>query len=290
MKIITHSGGFHSDELFACATLSVLHNGDIEIVRSRDPEVWATGDYVLDVGGVYDPALMRFDHHQEGGAGARENGIPYSSFGLIWKHYGEKVAGSHYAAQNIDEHLVQPIDAGDNGVETFSVVGPAAPYLLQDVVSSFSPTWNEERTVEDGFFAALEIAKKILDRALVRARSNEEGKRLAEEAYQRAEDKRIIILDGRYPWHEAFSSHTEPLYAITPEREGINWRVEAVRSDPHTFRNRKDLPEMWAGKRGQELADITGVPNAVFCHNKRFIAVAGSQDGAVALAKLAVEA
>ena len=41
-----------------------------------------SADIVIDVGGQYDPDAGRFDHHQRGGAGERENGIPYSSFGL----------------------------------------------------------------------------------------------------------------------------------------------------------------------------------------------------------------
>src|SRR3990167_8310800 len=83
--VVTHSGNFHTDEVFACAVLSLLNDGNIEVIRSRDSEVWATGDYVVDVGGEYNSERGRFDHHQEGGAGVRPNGIPYSSFGLVWK-------------------------------------------------------------------------------------------------------------------------------------------------------------------------------------------------------------
>jgi uncharacterized UPF0160 family protein len=37
-----------------------------EVVRSRDPEVLAALDIVIDVGAVYDPENNRFDHHQRG--------------------------------------------------------------------------------------------------------------------------------------------------------------------------------------------------------------------------------
>lgn len=33
-------------------------------IRTRDPAVLDTCDVVVDVGGVYDPAKNRFDHHQ----------------------------------------------------------------------------------------------------------------------------------------------------------------------------------------------------------------------------------
>ncbi len=290
-RIITHSGNFHTDEVFACAVLSLLNGGEVEVVRSRDPEVWGTGDYVVDVGGVYDPAIKRYDHHQMGGAGVRENGIPYSSIGLIWKHYGEELTGSAYASRVIDERLIQPIDAGDNGIETFSIKNNVAPCILQDVISAFRPAWNEERTEDEGFLEALEMARTMLAREIIRARAEEEGKRRAEEAYKQAEDKNIIILENHYPWYEALGSKPEPLYVVKPDRSGDGkWKVETVRSDVHAFQNRKDLPKEWAGKHGQELADTSGVLDAIFCHNKRFVAVAGSKDGALSLARKAVEA
>ena len=290
-KIVTHSGNFHTDEVFASAVLAILNDGDVEIIRSRDPEVWAQGDFVVDVGGIYDSSIGRFDHHQQGGAGVRENGIPYSSFGLVWKEYGEQVSGSAYVMRVLDKRLVQPGDAGDNGDETFSVRGEVAPYILQDVVSAFRPGWNETRTEDEGFFEAVDVAKKILAREIVRTRTEEEGKQHAEEAYVRAEDKRIIILDDHYPWYEALGTKPEPLFVVKPDRGlGNKWKLEAVRSDVHSFKNRKDLPKTWAGKSGKELADISGVADALFCHNKLFIAVAGSKEGALALAQIAVDA
>jgi len=289
-KIVTHSGNFHTDEVFACAVLSILHDGAVEVVRSRDPKVWATGDYVVDVGGEYDETINRFDHHQIGGAGTHENGIPYSSIGLVWKAYGEKITSSAYAARVINQRFVQPIDAGDNGVETFTVLGGIAPVLIHDVVSAFRPAWNEDRTEDEGFLDAFEMAKKILAREVIRACAEEEGKHRAEEAYAHSEDKRIIVLDDHYPWYEALGTKPEPLYVVKPDRgDDGKWKIETVRSDVHAFKNRKDLPLAWAGKRDQELALVSGVPDAIFCHTKRFIAVAGSKEGALALAKLAVD-
>ena len=290
-KIITHSGNFHTDEVFACAVLSLLNNGNVEIVRSREKEVWATGDYVVDVGGEYDVTRGRFDHHQEGGAGMRENGIPYSSFGLVWKEFGEKISGSSYVARIIDERIVQPVDAGDNGFETFGVRGEVVPYILQDAISSFRPGWNESRTEDEGFFEAVPFAEKILRREIIRAQTEEEGKRHAGEAYIKADDKRIIILEDHYPWYEALGTKPEPLFVVKPDRGNMGkWKIEAVRSDVHSFKNRKNLPSAWAGKTGAELAEISGVPDALFCHNKLFIAVAGSREGALKLAQLAVDA
>lgn len=290
-KIITHSGNFHTDEVFACAVLILLHDGAVEIVRSRDPEVWVTGDYVVDVGGEYDVAKGRFDHHQYGGAGVRENGTPYSSFGLVWKEFGEKITGSAYAMQFVDKRMAQPVDAGDNGFETFGVRGEVVPYILHDVIGSFRPAWNEDRTEDEGFLSALEVAKKILMREIVRAQSEEEGRLHTEEAYKNAEDKRIIILEDHYPWYEVLGSYPEPLFVVKPDRGNFGkWKTEVVRDSVHSFKNRKDFPRAWAGKKNEELAEVSGVSDASFCHNKLFVAVADSKEGALALARIAIDA
>ena len=54
-RAATHSGGFHADDVFALAVLRIVHP-DLEIVRTRDPEVLAAADYRVDVGGRDDAA------------------------------------------------------------------------------------------------------------------------------------------------------------------------------------------------------------------------------------------
>ena len=46
----------------------------------------------------------------------------------------------------------------------------------------------------------------------------------------------------------------------------------------------------WAGLPEEELVRVTGVPDAVFVHLRRFVAAARTRDGAIALAKLALQA
>ena len=58
----------------------------------------------LDVGGSYDAEARIFDHHQRG-APLRPDGQPYSSFGLIWKHYGL----DYLAAAGIPETAIETI-------------------------------------------------------------------------------------------------------------------------------------------------------------------------------------
>src|ERR1035437_2907263 len=113
--IVTHNTKFHCNDVFAVAVMSLVFS-DLKIIRTRDENIVKSADIVVDVGGIYDVGKMRFDDHQEGAAGVRENGIPYASFGLVWKEYGEKLSGSVEAAKLIEEKLVLSIDALDSGV------------------------------------------------------------------------------------------------------------------------------------------------------------------------------
>src|SRR3989344_3315798 len=77
IKIITHDESFHADDVFACAVLSFWlekKNKSFRIIRTRDEKIITSGDYIFDLGGVYDADKNRFDHHQIGGAGKRDNG------------------------------------------------------------------------------------------------------------------------------------------------------------------------------------------------------------------------
>jgi uncharacterized UPF0160 family protein len=62
-----------------------------------------------------------------------------------------------------------------------------------------------------------------------------------------------------------------------------------MRKEACSFENRKSLPAAWAGKRGKNLAEISGVSDAVFCHNALFMAVANSREGARKLAEFALK-
>lgn len=291
--IVTHSSKFHNDDIFAVATLFLALGNEYEfsVVRSRDPEVIAQADIVVDVGGVYDPAHFRFDHHQEGGAGGRDNNIPYASFGLVWKTYGGQLCGSDEIATEIDTVLVQPIDAHDNGVEFRSTLVPGLyPYDLRTILGVFRPTWKEDTNLDTLFLELVSYAQALLVRHIAMLRDEYEARDAVIAAYERAEDKRVIMLDERYPWERTLAQFPEPLFVIYPKRVDNTWSLKVIRDDPNSFIARKDLPEAWAGKFDAELEAVTGVPGSIFCHNNRFLAVAQTREAIVALAQRALAA
>jgi uncharacterized UPF0160 family protein len=253
----------------------------------------SAADIVVDVGGKYDADSNRFDHHQEGGAGSRENGIPYASFGLVWKKYGLLITGSNETADRIDRKIIQTIDALDNGVDMFTKYPESQKYLIHDLIFAFKPSWNEynaDYSYDDAFFRVLPLVREILEREIKIATDNMDGEKLALDAYKRSDDKQIVVLGDSYPWRDVFRNIEEIMFVVSPDL-GVqgNWKVSTIMNDPMSFESRMLLPESWAGKRDEELQSVTGVEDAVFCHNARFIAVAKSKDGALKLAQLALE-
>ena len=290
IKILTHNKHFHLDDVFAVAVLAITLNKPFEIIRTRDPLKIKNADYVVDVGGEYDEERNRFDHHQKGGAGMRENGIPYASFGLVWKKYGNTICGSEEIAQMIEKKIVEQADAEDNGVAiTKPLFEGVYPYLYFNAISSLNPTWKEkDKDYDELFIKAVESVREILLREIEIADHFIEGREFVEKAYNNAEDKRLIILDNEYSWKEVLNKHKEPLFVIEPDLEEGIWEITAIREDTHSFKNRKDMPERWGGKRDQELASETGISDALFCHRNLFFACTRSKEGAIKMAKLAI--
>lgn len=292
VTIVTHSGKFHADDVFATASLILLFGKRpvvARIERTRDEAIIAVGDFVLDVGSVYDPLKERFDHHQTGGAGIRENGIPYAAFGLVWKKYGAVVAGSEEAALIIDKNIVQFIDCLDNGMGALKpVFADVMPYAIDEIIDMFNPSWRDASPdYDERFGEAVNFAAKILSREIKSAQDFLASREIVESAYENAQDKRIIVLDKNHPWGNILNRFPEPLLVVEPSYE--HWRIGTVRNDTAIFEDRKKLPIAWAGKRDAELSAITGVSDSIFCHNKRFMAVAKSKEGAIALAQKALE-
>lgn len=287
--VVTHSGNFHSDDIFAVATLLLIYS-DAEIVRSRESVDWEKADIVVDVGGAYDPQKMKFDHHQPEGAGKRDNGIPYASFGLIWKNFGEQLVGKE-ELEIIDLKLVAPIDAIDNGVaiSTFDFEG-IREYSIQDFLFSYvDSSKTDEKYLSETFMKLVGIAKDLLVREIDRAKIIAMGIRRVRDIVEKTEDKRIIVLPEDLPWGRVLADVSDALYVVYPRKEG-SWGVKAVRKDINRFETRKPLPETWLGKENEALAEVSGVSDALFMHKGRHLAAAKSKEGAIKLAQIALNA
>lgn len=118
-----------------------------------------TCSIVVDVGGVYEPARHRYDHHQRGFAEVFGHGFntKLSSAGLVYKHFGRSILATHLGLPEDDatvaklflklyEDFVEAIDGIDNGVTQYVSSEPARYKSRTDLsarVGSLNPRWNE---------------------------------------------------------------------------------------------------------------------------------------------------
>jgi uncharacterized UPF0160 family protein len=291
MLIATHDGSFHADEVFAIAALGLL--GDpVEVVRTRDPEGLARADLRIDVGFRDDSSAGDFDHHQRGFDRARDNGVRYASFGLVWREFGARVCdGDEDVADAVDAALVQAVDANDTGQQlTQPLIDGVHPMTVNAIVGGFNARWDEALTpAEEGerFDAAVNLAQGILTREIASVASGLRSRRVVREAIAAAADPRVIELPVNAPWKQVLVPEAaDALFVIYPKRQGFG--LEAVPRELGSFENRRDLPAAWGGLEGADLVAATGIEDAVFCHAKRFLVVARSSAGIKRLAELAL--
>lgn len=289
--IVTHGAQYHPDDLFGVATLLLVYKDkDYKVVRTLDKEVIKKGDIVLDTGGEYDPKKFRFDHHQQGGAGKRLNGIGYASFGLIWKTYGVKLSGSREVADYVDHKIVAPLDATDNGIDLYEPrFEDVAPFLLEDYIDleciEEKNKKEKERNFDKSFKKLIPLAQRIILLAIAKGKSRLRSKKLIEKAYKQSKDKRIIISEKYVPFD--FKEYPDVLFYVYKDLRG-SWCVKTINVSSHSFASRKLLPKNWWGKRDNELAQATGIADSIFCHNTGFLAVAQSKQGAINMAEMAL--
>jgi uncharacterized UPF0160 family protein len=309
MIIATHSGRFHADDVWAVAALNLIFPG-CELIRTRDATLIAQANFVVDVGGVWDAPTGRFDHHQKGFIGARDSGVVYASAGLVWKSFGPRCVEivaqqrvgheispeqARQIASAIDYDLVQYLDMSDTGTAR----NAPGSYGLSAVISGFNPTWMEEQkagtaeAAEALRLAQFKRAMAFVEEILINAVKYRVGAMLAAAQVRQStliEDGQVLFLkNGSLPW-SSLVRHEMPtvLFVLSHSVAEDRYMLHTVPTAPDNFIARKDLPAAWAGLQGEELAAVTGVPDAMFCHNKRFIAAARSYEGALQMVRLAL--
>ena len=207
--VAVHGGAFHADDVFAVAILKSIYP-DLRVVRTRDPKKLRGADARVDVGNKYNHKTKDYDHHQREMAGKRDNGIPYSGVGLIWKHYGRNLVEED-VWRYVDKRLIQNIDAEDNGVRTYIVQG-IFPYFIDEMIKSFNPQWPDitMENFDESFGEAVEIAIKVLKAEIERAKSVLKAKKIFLDAVSKSESKDYVILDEYIPNGEVAVEETTP--------------------------------------------------------------------------------
>eukprot|EP00758_Cryptobia_borreli_P016266 Tbor_TRINITY_DN6091_c0_g2::TRINITY_DN6091_c0_g2_i1::g.11192::m.11192 len=174
----THNGTFHCDEAMACGLLR--HTKDYssaEIVRTRDPDLLAQCNIIVDVGGVYDPKTLRFDHHQNDFQDTMITSLNQyktrlSSAGLVYRHFGKEIIEMYcndcvesgvldhplteselnVVYDRVYRNFMEHIDGIDNGVNEYSSADNDSSNIVRNYrgstnlssrVGSLNSRWNE---------------------------------------------------------------------------------------------------------------------------------------------------
>ncbi|MGJ8544526.1 MAG: MYG1 family protein [Sulfitobacter sp.] len=298
--LVTHAGGFHADELLSSVILTRIYP-QAALVRSRDA-AWITpgaDKIIYDVGRDFDAQAQIFDHHQRPNP-LRDDGQPYSSFGLIWAHFGRDYlramdvpeADVDDIHRSFDQGFVVPIDLMDNGALEPSVAGPLAGMTLPVLLESLKPVFDDRGDAADdtAFMAALPIARAFVEAAIAKRAAKRRAESMVAAAIEAAGSAQVLELPMGMPFRSAVEKAGADHLLFVVHPRGEDWALTTIRKSGDSFENRADLPEAWAGLTDAALEEASGVAGAKFCHNGRFIAVAATRSAVIAMADLAVAA
>lgn len=284
--IAVHNGFFHADDVFSVAILRLIYP-NVKIMRTRDVKELEKADLRIDVGGKYNPETGDYDHHQADFKLKRENAVPYSSVGLIWKHFGNEAVKNKWIFDYLDRTLFQFLDANDSGMDIYKEV-IVEPYTISSVIGSFEPSrasGQEEYNLQ--FQEALNFAFKLLKNEIKNAELIYNAKDVLMRAIKESKSKDYVVLENKIEWYE-LAIGTNLKFVVDKSTSG-DWGAGAVRETIHSFKSKIYFPTSWRGLFGEDLAKITGVKDVVFCHKSGAFAAAKTKEGAIKLVEIALK-
>ena len=282
IQVVTHSGIFHADEVFACALLCIAYGQDnVSIIRTRDNAVLdkATHDedvWVVDVGNDFNPSMLNFDHHMRDFDGLNKHNNKLSSFGMVVEALLRRSFFSEVRQQLLD--FSNKVDLMDNGIKA------AEDLSFISVLNSYSD--NEEFS----FYAALQTAIAYL-RSLINKWKEERiiNMRLNDSLGNMTEDG-IIYNTDYIPVDERANAVPEAKLVVYKSKAGT-FNIQSVNvGETKDFSVRCPAPSKWLGLRDNELIRASGGLPLTFCHVGGFLTVTSTDeiDEAIRVARIII--
>lgn len=301
MSIVTHDGTFHADDTLATAILGIVTGKKVD--RTRCPNFIKNATYVVDIGEKYNHYKKRYDHHQPNFDEKWHDLIPFSSFGLIWKHYGKeyiKIIFNRIVSpdqiKDIYKHIGLEIDGNDNGIPAFI---PRTINYNQKTISSYigmmnyHDVYNYEKQYEC-FIKAQQIGLMLINISIKERLEYYENINhycdIIREA--RKQHPSIIFINDHCPmWKPA-------LKIVENYRVGKHLYIVHKVNDKYAcvclpvwgkkFVNRKTLPEIHVMKKLFSMDDKTWDDHIEFVHKNRFMMIFKSKNSALKYSKLLI--
>lgn len=290
----THNGIFHCDEVVGIAILEIAYmHMNVYVVRTRNTDELNKLEIVIDIGGE------KFDHHMAGFNLRRATGEKYASAGLVWKEFAEKAIKSvmteasvsitddeiQKIKEQIDTEIITLVDMEDNGEK---IVNHAFSFITQ-----FLPSWLETPDYDSAFFKVEKIVRDMLIAVIKDKIVQIVTKKELQKSFKNINSGILEIPVQTMPWLEEVVRYNEShnysiKFVIFPYPTG-GWAAQSVPpSIEKKFEQLVAFPKEWAGGNEMTLPQISGIQDAVFCHNGRFFARAKTKESVIKMCKIAM--
>ena len=201
MKIVTHKGIFHADEVTAIALLKVFTDEDIAVSRvDHDSTDFGSFDMVIDIGKKFDGVKL-FDHHQYKGG--------KSSAGLIWDYIGLQEDYPKISK------LIKIVDDNDTGV------AKAEPFEYSSLLKCYNHRDIHSQAQEKQFEKAVKFAQTMLISMAEAQEDLEEAKEIVANSFLFDSNPAILELERFTPHWTSYINGV-----LTPHIKAVVWEDE----------------------------------------------------------------
>jgi len=258
LKVITHDTSFHADEVIAVALLRYA-GYDIDLIRTRNPTILATATAdpevaVLDVGGIYDPAMLNFDHHQDMEL--------KSAAGLVYEHFKSQICPLD--AQPYFERFISSIDVMDTNRDNIFEVWKTLPKGFRNtsgIIGGFNRDVTNATEQFGQFGIALDFATVIIDNEIYSAKKK--AKSEADYASRVILSNNVAVFDE---YSTVWKDKKEHTFVVLPHANG--WQIQTIDTTV------AKVPE-----------SVTECEGFIFRHGSGFMATIKNKEVAVAFAE-----
>lgn len=301
IKVCTHDGMFHADEVVALALIMLaVGEENVIYVRSRVPSDFTESHLVVDVGGSYDGAKF-FDHHQPTFNKIHEGtDIKYSSAGLIWDKYCPAIANKFFGGatsinkindfyNRVNNSLILGIDAVDNG--QYKEVGETHQNTLSSIVKTFNVSnyiANPDEQM-NAFDYILKFVYQYLYRSIKGVVDSIIDEDIIRDAMNKAEHG-VMVLPKFIPSWKSFllkADIQQKVKVCLVEAKPGEWSITSALKESGSMEPLCPAPSTLRGTKTEDAAQF-GNAKVVFVHKSGYTGsfkVATKED-AVAVARL----